>query len=73
MIFIFNFWETKKKNYQLKSIPSLNPNQQTDLVSNFPELMSLAILPLLRLKKKGGGPRHGSPKVFILINWRHGK
>jgi hypothetical protein len=44
----------KKKNYQLKSIPSPNPKQQTDLINNFPEQMSsLAILPLLRLEKKG--------------------
>ena len=48
----------KKKNYQLKSISSLNPKQQTDLVNNFPEQMSsLAILPLLRLKKGGSSSR----------------
>jgi hypothetical protein len=46
---------------------NLNPKQQTDLVNNFPEQMSsLAILPLLRLKR--GDPRHGSSKVFLLIN-----
>ena len=68
----FQFLREKKKNYQLKSISSLNPKQQTDLVNNFPEQMSsLAILPLLRLNK--GGPRHGSSKVFLLINWTHGK
>jgi hypothetical protein len=63
----FQHLRDKKKNYQLKSIPSLNPKQQTNLLNNFPEqMLSLAILPLLRLK--GGGPRHGSSKVFLLIN-----
>jgi hypothetical protein len=55
----YNIWETKKKSYQLKSIPSLNPKQQTDLVNNFPaQISSLAILLTLRLKKRGEGPRH---------------
>jgi hypothetical protein len=47
----FQLLRDRKKNYQLKSIPSLNPKQQTDLVNNFSEQMSsLVILPLLRLK-----------------------
>ena len=51
----FQLLRDKIKNYQLKSIPNLNPKQQTDLVNNFPEQMSsLAILPLLRLKREGG-------------------
>jgi hypothetical protein len=42
----FQLLRDKKKYYQLKSIPSLNPKQQTDLVNNFPEQMSpLAIQP----------------------------
>jgi hypothetical protein len=28
------------KNYQLKSVPNLNQKQQTDLVNNFPSLIS---------------------------------
>jgi hypothetical protein len=61
---------SEKKNYQLKSIPSLNPKQQTDIVNNFPEqISSLAILPLLSLnqKKGGGGLRHGSSRKMSFI------
>ena len=63
----FQLLRDKKKYYQLKSIPSLNPKQQTDLANNFPEqMLSLVILPLLRLRK-GGGSRHGSSKVFLTV------
>ena len=54
-----------RKNYQLKSIPSLNPKQQTDLVNNFPEQMSsLVILPLLRLRKGGGSSSRFIKSIF---------
>ena len=68
----FNLKVRRMANYQLKSITSLNPKQQTDLVNNFPKQMSsLAILPLLRLKKGGSSSRF--IKSVLLINWRHGK
>ena len=63
----FQLLRDRKKNYQLNSMPSLNPKQQTDLVNNFPEQMSsLAIFPLLRLKKGGSSSRF--IKSVLLIN-----
>jgi hypothetical protein len=56
----FQLFRDRKKELSIKIDPK-SISKTTDLVNNFPEQMSsLAILPLLRLKKRGGGPRHGS-------------
>jgi hypothetical protein len=55
----FQLFRDRKKELSIKIDPK-SISKTTDLVNNFPEQMSsLAILPLLRLKKRGG-PRHGS-------------
>ena len=60
------FERQKKKNYQLKSIPSLNPKTTNRSSKQF-SITNVIIdhSSTFELKKRGGSPLHGSSTVIF--------